>query len=73
MSTKKKVGISDLLRDEVQKETETPAKNDSTEQTIEVKAETIAEPVSKASISPELNAEQNLQVWTIAQKQKFLI
>lgn len=56
MSTKKKVGISDLLRDEVQKETETPAKNDSTEQTIEVKAETIAEPVSKASISPELNA-----------------
>jgi chromosome segregation ATPase len=56
MSTKKKVGISDLLRDEVQKETETPAKNDSTEQTIEVKAETIAEPVSKASIRPELNA-----------------
>ncbi|MFN9534384.1 MAG: hypothetical protein ACK59W_08165, partial [Pseudanabaena sp.] len=56
MSIKKKVGISDLLRDEVQKETETPANSDSTEQTIEVKAETIAEPVSKASIRPELNA-----------------
>ena len=56
MSTKKKVGISDLLRDEVQKETEAPAKNDSTEQTIEVKAETVAESVSKASIRPELNA-----------------
>jgi hypothetical protein len=56
MSTKKKVGISDLLRDEVQKETETPANNDSNEQTIEVKAETIAEPVNKASIRPELNA-----------------
>ena len=56
MSTKKKVGISDLLRDEVQKETESPAKNDATEQTIEVKAETIADPVSKASSRPELNA-----------------
>jgi chromosome segregation ATPase len=56
MSIKKKVGISDLLRDEVQKETETPANSDSTEQTIEVKAETIAEPVGKASIRPELNA-----------------
>ncbi|GBO52363.1 latent nuclear antigen [Pseudanabaena sp. lw0831] len=56
MSTKKKVGISDLLRDEVQKETETPVKNDSTEQTIEVKAETIAEPASKASSQLELNA-----------------
>lgn len=56
MSTKKKVGISDLLRDEVQKETESPAKNDLTEQTIEVKAETIADPVSKASSRPELNA-----------------
>ncbi|TYQ27445.1 hypothetical protein PseudUWO311_08985 [Pseudanabaena sp. UWO311] len=56
MSTKKKVGISDLLRDEVQKETEAPAKNDATEQTIEVKAETVAESVSKASIRPELNA-----------------
>ncbi len=56
MSTKKKVGISDLLRDEVQKETESPAKNDSTERTIEVKAETIADPVSKASSRPELNA-----------------
>lgn len=56
MSTKKKVGISDLLRDEVQKETEAPAKNDLTEKTIEVKAETIADVVSKVSSHPELNA-----------------
>ncbi len=40
MSTKKKIGISDLLRDEVQKEPESPVSN---EQTIEVKAETIIE------------------------------
>lgn len=40
MSTKKKIGISDLLRDEVQKEPESPVSN---EQTIEVKAETIVE------------------------------
>ena len=40
MSTKKKIGISDLLRDEVQKEPESPVGN---EQTIEVKAETIIE------------------------------
>ena len=40
MSTKKKIGISDLLRDEVQKEPESPVNN---EQTIEVKAETIVE------------------------------
>ncbi len=56
MSTKKKVGISDLLRDEVQKETETPVRNESTEQTIEVKAETIADPANKVASRPELNA-----------------
>jgi predicted RNase H-like nuclease (RuvC/YqgF family) len=56
MSTKKKVGISDLLRDEVQKETETPVRTASTEQTIEVKAETIADTTSKVASRPELNA-----------------
>jgi predicted RNase H-like nuclease (RuvC/YqgF family) len=56
MSTKKKVGISDLLRDEVQKETEAPVRNESTEQTIEVKAETIADTTSKVASRPELNA-----------------
>ena len=56
MSTKKKVGISDLLRDEVQKETEVPVRNESTEQTIEVKAETIADTTSKVASRPELNA-----------------
>ncbi len=56
MSTKKKVGISDLLRDEVQKETEAPAKNEPTEQTIEVKAETITDAFNKASSRSELNA-----------------
>ena len=39
MSTRKKVGISDLLRDEVQKGSESPI--------IEITAETVAEPVSK--------------------------
>jgi hypothetical protein len=58
MSTKKKVGISDLLRDEVQKETEVPVRNESTEQTIEVKAETIADTASKVASLPELNAEE---------------
>jgi chromosome segregation ATPase len=62
MSIKKKVGISDLLRDEVQKETETPANSDSTEQTIEVKAETIAEPVGKASIRPSLDDRTKAKV-----------
>lgn len=39
MSTRKKVGISDLLRDEVQKGSESPI--------IEITAETVAEPISK--------------------------
>lgn len=56
MSTKKKVGISDLLRDEVQKETEAPVRNESTEQTIEVKAETIADTTSKVTSRPEISA-----------------
>jgi predicted RNase H-like nuclease (RuvC/YqgF family) len=56
MSTKKKVGISDLLRDEVQKETEVPVRNESTEQTIEVKAETIADTTSKVASRPEISA-----------------
>ena len=52
MSTKKKVGISDLLRDEVQKEPEATVKNTSTEQTIEVKAETVSDAISKIDILP---------------------
>lgn len=57
MSTKKKVGISDLLRDEVQKETEVTSQEvtgNVTEQTIEVKAETVNEASNKA-IRPALN------------------
>jgi len=47
MSTRKKVGISDLLRDEVQKGAESPV--------IEITAETIAEPVSKiAIVAPQI-------------------
>lgn len=42
MSTKKKIGISDLLRDEVQKEPESSVSN---EQTIEVTAETVTDHV----------------------------
>lgn len=56
MSTKKKVGISDLLRDEVQKESETPVRNESTEQTIEVKAETVSDAISKIASRPAPNA-----------------
>jgi chromosome segregation ATPase len=52
MSTKKKVGISDLLRDEVQKEPEASVKNTSTEQTIEVKAETVSDGISKIASLP---------------------
>ncbi|NUN63666.1 hypothetical protein HCU40_02640 [Pseudanabaena biceps] len=44
MSTKKKVGISDLLRDEVQKST-------TSEQTIEVTAEAVAEPIADPKIT----------------------
>lgn len=46
MTTKKKVGISDLLRDEVQKSS---IGNEITEKTIEVKAETVSEAISKGS------------------------
>ena len=46
MTTKKKVGISDLLRDEAQKSS---ISNEITEKTIEVKAETVSETVSKES------------------------
>lgn len=46
MTTKKKVGISDLLRDEVQKSS---IGNEITEKTIEVKAETVSEAVNKGS------------------------
>ena len=46
MTTKKKVGISDLLRDEAQKSS---ISNEITEKTIEVKAETVSETVSKGS------------------------
>ena len=42
MSTRKKVGISDLLRDEVQKSSESPI--------IEITAETIVEPISKTAL-----------------------
>jgi hypothetical protein len=52
MSTKKKVGISDLLRDEVQKEPEASVKNTSTEQTIEVKAETVSDGINKIASIP---------------------
>ena len=49
MSTKKKVGIGDLLRDEVQKVTDLPV--------IEVQAETITDTVSKVASRPALSAE----------------
>ncbi len=47
MTTKKKVGISDLLRDEVQKPS--TSNEEITEKTIEVKAETVSEAVNKGS------------------------
>jgi predicted RNase H-like nuclease (RuvC/YqgF family) len=59
MSTKKKVGISDLLRDEVQKETEAPVQNQSTEQTIEVKAETVSDAISKITSVP--NSQKTIE------------
>ncbi len=50
MTTKKKVGISDLLRDEVQKDSESLiCKETATEQTIEVKAEIVSDAASKVS------------------------
>ncbi len=53
MSTKKKIGISDLLRDEVQKEPESAISNES-EQTIEVKAETVTDTVAKVASNAAL-------------------
>ena len=62
MSTKKKVGISDLLRDEVQKGTEAPSIDESTlktnEQTIEVKAETVTDTVGKVANRPASSATE---------------
>ncbi len=53
MTTKKKVGISDLLRDEVQKGLESPVSsavnNEPVEKTIEVKAETVSDAVSQVT------------------------
>jgi len=55
MSTRKKVGISDLLRDEVQKGTESPV--------IEITAETISEPVSKTAIvAPQIVDESKAKI-----------
>lgn len=54
MSTKKKVGIGDLLRDEAQKATDSPV--------IEVQAETVTDNPSKASSRPALNAEKSQNV-----------
>jgi len=54
MSTKKKVGIGDLLRDEAQKVTDLPV--------IEVQAETVTDNASKAASRPALNAEKSQTV-----------
>ncbi|HBC43542.1 MAG TPA: hypothetical protein DCZ88_17085 [Pseudanabaena sp.] len=54
MSTKKKVGIGDLLRDEVQKVTDSAV--------IEVQAETVTDSVSKVASPPALNAEKSKNV-----------
>ncbi|MBD2176446.1 hypothetical protein H6F42_05885 [Pseudanabaena sp. FACHB-1998] len=48
MSTKKKVGISDLLRDEAQKGSDSAIAPENTDKTIEVKAEIVTDTVSKA-------------------------
>ncbi len=65
MSTKKKVGISDLLRDEVQKEPEASNIDTSNirtnEQTIEVRAETVTDPVSKVANRPASSAIEKSQ------------
>lgn len=50
MSTKKKVGIGDLLRDEAQKVTESTA--------IEVQAETVTDTISKVASDPVLYTEK---------------
>jgi chromosome segregation ATPase len=61
MSARKKVGISDLLRDEVQKGVESPV--------IEVKAETVSdvsEPVSKTAIvAPKIVDESKAKISTL--------
>jgi len=54
MSTKKKVGIGDLLRDEAQKSTDSPV--------IEVQAETVTDTASKVVSRPALNAEKSQNV-----------
>ncbi|NMF59907.1 hypothetical protein [Pseudanabaena yagii] len=54
MSTKKKVGIGDLLRDEAQKATDSPV--------IEVQAETVPDNASKVVSRPALNAEKSQNV-----------
>ncbi len=54
MSTKKKVGIGDLLRDEAQKATDSPV--------IEVQAETVTDTASKVASRPALNAEKSQNV-----------
>ena len=60
MTTKKKVGISDLLRDEVQKGSESAVNsavnNEPVEKTIEVKAETVSDHVSQATGQSAKNA-----------------
>lgn len=61
MSTKKKVGISDLLRDEVQKGIETPINVESTEQTIEVIAETINESSPKINKPLAVSSTEKIQ------------
>ena len=54
MSTKKKVGIGDLLRYEAQKATDSPV--------IEVQAETVPDNASKVVSHPALNAEKSQNV-----------
>lgn len=54
MSTRKKVGISDLLRDEVQKNAESPI--------IEITAETISEPTSKALVTTKTVDESKAEI-----------
>ena len=51
MTTKKKVGISDLLRDEVQKSS---TGNEPTEKTIEVKSETVVDQPQVSTTVSEL-------------------
>lgn len=59
MSTKKKVGISDLLRDEVQKGADTAIASDNTDKTIEVKAELVTDAVNKAPTQALISAEDS--------------